>query len=151
MNRLTLLELLEEYKKTIPVSEHGIVNDLYQHIQENDKCFDREEKSGTKHIATSAFLLNEDLSKALFMWHVKLKCWTQPGGHADGEENLYKVTFQELEEETGVKGAELVSELPLDIYKFEYQRRGLLDLTKNIPHDVRTKELVGKWKALIQS
>lgn len=37
------------------------------------------------------------------MHHAKLNKWVQPGGHADGEENILNVALREAEEETGLK------------------------------------------------
>ena len=36
------------------------------------------------------------------MHHAKLNKWVQPGGHADGEENILNVALREAEEETGL-------------------------------------------------
>ena len=58
--------------------------------------------------------------KSLFLWHAKIQRWTQPGGHADGNADLHRVALKELEEETGIQSAQLVSRIPLDIYRFDY-------------------------------
>ena len=55
------------------------------------------------HITASAYVVNEDFSKALIIKHNILKNWLFPGGHADGNVNLLEVAIREVEEETGLK------------------------------------------------
>ena len=43
-------------------------------------------------------------------YHNIYNSWSWIGGHADGEENLAEVALRELQEETGVKNARLVSD-----------------------------------------
>ena len=120
MHRQSLLQLLKEYESTVPLDEKETVVELIQYILENSHCFEREPKEGAKHIAASVLLITPDFKKALFLWHTKIGRWTQPGGHADGNPDLQSVALKELEEETGITGAELVSPIPLDIYRFDY-------------------------------
>ncbi len=120
MHRQSLLQLLKAYESTSPSDEKGVISELIQHVSENPHCFEREVKDDAKHIAASVLLVTPDFKKALFLWHTKIGRWTQPGGHADGNTDLHSVALKELEEETGVTGAELVSPIPLDIYRFDY-------------------------------
>ena len=46
--------------------------------------------------------------------HAKLNKWLQPGGHADGDENIFQVALREAEEETGLKSLQLLNPLPFD-------------------------------------
>lgn len=55
------------------------------------------------HFSASAFVLNEDKSKMLVVYHNIFDGWIYPGGHADGESNLLNVAIREVEEETGLK------------------------------------------------
>ena len=55
------------------------------------------------HITSSAFVVNEDLTKAILLYHNIYDGYTFPGGHADGDENLLKVAIKEAYEETGLK------------------------------------------------
>lgn len=122
MYRQPFLQLLKEYDLTASSDEKKTVVELIRYVSENPNCFEREPKEGAKHIAASVVLITRDFKKALFLWHTKIGKWTQPGGHADGNPDLQSVALKELEEETGVTGAELVSPLPLDIYRFDYPR-----------------------------
>jgi 8-oxo-dGTP pyrophosphatase MutT (NUDIX family) len=122
MHRQLLLQLLKEYESVAPSEEKDVVLELTQYVLENQNCFEREAKEDAKHIAASVLLVTRDFKKALFLWHTKIGRWTQPGGHADGNPDLHSVALKELEEETGVTGAELVSPVPLDIYRFDYPK-----------------------------
>ena len=55
------------------------------------------------HFTASAFVVNEDFSKALMLHHNIFGGLCFPGGHADGEWELEKVALREVEEETGIK------------------------------------------------
>jgi 8-oxo-dGTP pyrophosphatase MutT (NUDIX family) len=56
------------------------------------------------HFTGSAFVLSADGRRVLLMHHAKLGRWLQPGGHADGDEDLAAVALREAEEETGLEG-----------------------------------------------
>ena len=120
MHRQPFLQLLKEYELTASPDEKEAVAELIQYVSENPICFEREAKDGAKHIAASVLLITRDFKRALFLWHTKIGRWTQPGGHADGNPDLPSVALKELEEETGIVGAQLVSPAPLDIYRFDY-------------------------------
>lgn len=120
MHRKPLLQLLKEYEATASSDEKETVAELIQYVSENTNCFEREAKEDAKHIAASVLLITPDFKKALFLWHTKIGRWAQPGGHADGNPHIHEVALKELEEETGITGAELVSPIPLDIYRFDY-------------------------------
>ena len=120
MHQQSFLQLLKEYELTVSPNEKETVAELTQYVSGNPHCFEREAKEGAKHIAASVLLVTRDFKRALFLWHTKIGRWTQPGGHADGNPDLQSVALKELEEETGVTGAELASPIPLDIYRFDY-------------------------------
>jgi len=122
MHRKLLLQLLKEYESTTSSDEKEVILELVQYISENPNCFEREAKEDAKHIAASVLLITPDFKKALFLWHTKIGRWTQPGGHADGNPDIREVALKELEEETGIMGAGLVSPIPLDIYRFDYPK-----------------------------
>ncbi len=51
----------------------------------------------------SAWIIDQTASAVLLVHHKKLNRWLQPGGHADGEENIFNVSLKEAIEETGLK------------------------------------------------
>lgn len=55
------------------------------------------------HFTASAFVVNEEKTKMLVLYHNIYDGWIYPGGHADGEEDLLKVAVREVYEETGLK------------------------------------------------
>lgn len=61
------------------------------------------------HFTGSALVVSPDRTKVLLMWHLKLKKWLQPGGHADGEADLRSVAAREVFEETGVEVEDLIN------------------------------------------
>ncbi|MEQ9376014.1 MAG: NUDIX hydrolase [Imperialibacter sp.] len=69
-------------------------------LQNFPGCFRRDLVSG--HITGSAWVVSPALDQVVLLHHKKLSKWLQPGGHADGEEDVLKVAAKELEEETGL-------------------------------------------------
>lgn len=62
------------------------------------------------HFSASVWTVNEEHTKTLMVYHNIYGSWAWIGGHADGEEDLCAVALRELQEETGIKNATLVSE-----------------------------------------
>lgn len=81
---------------------------MIRFIEDNDNYLERENQIG--HFTTSIWTVNKERTKTLMVYHNIYRSWSWIGGHADGEENLSKVAMRELQEETGVKNAKLVSE-----------------------------------------
>lgn len=120
MHRKPFLDIIKQYKAIAPLGEYAVIDELTRHVMNQEDCFERKHEEGVKHIATSVLLLAPDFQKALFLWHTKIKCWTQPGGHADGDFDIHAVALKEFEEETGVTNTRLESLVPLDICRFDY-------------------------------
>lgn len=59
------------------------------------------------HFTGSAFVVSADGTRAALMHHAKLGRWLQPGGHADGDEDLAAVALREAAEELGLEGLAL--------------------------------------------
>ncbi|GAB0175007.1 MAG: NUDIX hydrolase [Candidatus Altimarinota bacterium] len=64
-------------------------------------AFTRENLEG--HITGSLFIVNENHTKVLLMFHHKLQKWLQFGGHADGEIDVLSVAIREFQEESGIQ------------------------------------------------
>jgi 8-oxo-dGTP pyrophosphatase MutT (NUDIX family) len=69
-------------------------------LLESARCFQRDHLPG--HITGSAWIINKNRTHVLLVHHAKLNKWLQPGGHADGEENVLNVAMREVQEETGL-------------------------------------------------
>jgi 8-oxo-dGTP pyrophosphatase MutT (NUDIX family) len=69
-------------------------------IDNNSDVLTRENIIG--HFSASAFVVNQDRTKMLVVYHIINDGWICPGGHADGEEDLLSVAVREVWEETGL-------------------------------------------------
>ncbi len=58
------------------------------------------------HLTASAFIVDAARTRFLLVHHRKLDKWIQPGGHADGEADLFAVAAREAREETGLRSLE---------------------------------------------
>lgn len=87
-------------------------------------CFERSLLHA--HFTGSAWVVNQDLSKALLTHHAKLDKWLQLGGHADGMENIAEVAKKELQEESGLRNFKLFDDqiFDLDIHTIP-ERKGV--------------------------
>jgi 8-oxo-dGTP pyrophosphatase MutT (NUDIX family) len=70
-------------------------------LLESERCFHRDHYL-PGHITGSAWILNKKRTHVLLVHHVKLNKWLQPGGHADGVEDVLSVAMREVNEETGL-------------------------------------------------
>lgn len=83
----------------------------------------------------SSWIIDEKGSSVLLVHHKKLNRWLQPGGHADGEEDIISVASKEAEEETGLKSLKLVNDnvFDLDIHLIPTHK----DVKLHFHHDIR--------------
>ena len=110
-----MMKLFEQIKNYVPVNEQE-QNDKEQMLafmQKNANCLTRE--NTVAHFTTSIWNVNKERTKTLMAYHNIYDSWSWIGGHADGIENLAEVAMRELQEETGVKNARLVSDEILSI------------------------------------
>lgn len=63
------------------------------------------------HITSSAFVVNESLSKSILLYHNIYEGYIFPGGHADGDNDLLHVAIKEVYEETGLKVKPLINDI----------------------------------------
>lgn len=82
--------------------------DVYQDIltRENEAA----------HFTASAWVVNEDFTKTIMIYHNIYDSWAWVGGHVDGDSDFLHVAMKEAEEETGLTGLTPVSE---QIYAIE--------------------------------
>ena len=77
-------------------------------ISNNENAFSRE--NTVAHITASAWVVNQDKSKILMVYHNIYNSWSWLGGHADGETDLLSVAIREVKEEAGISNVRPVSE-----------------------------------------
>lgn len=73
---------------------------ICDYIRLFDNVYTRDNAFG--HITSSPWIINEDASKVLMIYHNIYDSWGWCGGHADGDKDLSYVALKEGKEETGV-------------------------------------------------
>lgn len=81
---------------------------LLELLKKEKNLFSRDNK--LCHFTASAWIVNEERTKVLMIYHNIYDSWSWTGGHADGETDLLKVAIQEAKEETGLKNIKILSE-----------------------------------------
>ena len=112
MNRQQLIKDLNQYSTEFEEEEKFIpvFNDLLTNYK---NCFSRSLAYG--HVTGSGWVINSDYSKSLLVHHKKLNKWLQPGGHADGNEDVRQVAMNEVTEETGLSSFISITESFFDV------------------------------------
>ena len=104
---MSLLEKIMSYKPQNEQEEND-KKVMLDYMQKNSDYLTRENE--VAHFTTSIWTVNKERTKTLMVYHNIYDSWSWVGGHADGEEDLASVALRELQEETGVEEAFLVSE-----------------------------------------
>lgn len=104
-----MMRLYEQIKNYTPANEQEQRDkeQMLAFMQENTNCLTRE--NTVAHFTTSIWTVNKERTKTLMVYHNIYDSWSWIGGHADCVEDLAEVALRELQEETGVKHASLVS------------------------------------------
>lgn len=111
MTRKTLLASLQQYKADD--AEEDKHRQAIIGLLQDDNCFERSRLEG--HITASAWIISPDSAKVLLLHHSKLDRWLQPGGHADGDEDVARVALREAQEETGLTSLKATSQEIFDL------------------------------------
>jgi len=112
VNRFDLVTSLHDYQTAFQ-EEKDFINRFLSLLAEAS-CFERTHLPG--HITGSAWIVDSSRTQVLLVHHAKLNKWVQPGGHADGDENILRVALKEAEEETGLKEFKVLEpKKPFDI------------------------------------
>jgi len=143
VNRSQLLQELQRYLTDDP-TEYQFVDRFIALLQHPD-AFQRTHLPG--HITGSAWICDRQGIEVLLTHHAKLDRWLQPGGHADGDEDVIRVALREAEEETGLQGIALVSEGIFDIDIHTIPKRG--DMPEHLHYDIRYRFQADRNLALI--
>jgi len=85
------------------------------------------------HFTGSAWVVDEACEHTLLLLHSKLNRWLQPGGHADGNEDLAAVAAKELYEEAGLQAQPTGGVFDVDIHEIP-ERKGV---PAHLHYDVR--------------
>jgi len=116
MHRRPILEMLSRYLARFP-AEKEVVRRIRDLVEGAPNCFERTCHPG--HITGSAWVLSPDRNQCLLLHHGRLARWLQPGGHADGQNDIVAVARREVQEETGLTNLELIRNgnrvVPLDV------------------------------------
>jgi len=132
MDRKELITFLEHYDTSFP--EEQLYIPRFRSLLYNFRdCFTRSLTTG--HITASAWILDTTRESALLVHHRKLNRWLQPGGHADGQEDVIAVAMKEAEEETGLTFLQLAHEgiFDIDIHQIPTHK----DVTAHFHYDIR--------------
>jgi len=135
MSKKKFSEIIQKYYDSVDNTlQRDIALEIIERIDNDPDFFVRKKIDGKVDIGSSVLLCTPDYKKILFLDHIKLKNWTLPGGHADGEIDLYKAALNELREEVGI-------DIPYDIH---HDISPLLLFKFNF-----TKEIFGYAKSII--
>jgi 8-oxo-dGTP pyrophosphatase MutT (NUDIX family) len=128
-----LLAALREYETTF-AEERAFVPRFIELLQHPD-AYKRLHLPG--HITASSWIVNKARSKVVLIQHAALKKWLQPGGHADGDENVIRVATREANEETGLTNITLLEPGIFDIDIHPIPARKDLTFPEHDHYDIR--------------
>ena len=104
MHRQELLSLLQQHRTRF-MDEAGYIRRAIAFVEQHEDIFYRE--LWPAHVTGSAWVVSPDRESVLMLHHRKLDQWFQPGGHADGDNDVLRVALRETSEETGVDPAHI--------------------------------------------
>ncbi|MFT7035203.1 MAG: 8-oxo-dGTP pyrophosphatase MutT (NUDIX family) [Cyclobacteriaceae bacterium] len=131
MSRQKLIEQLSSYSTVY--AEETLAIPRFLSLLTYPNCFDRSLLFG--HVTASAWITDQSRAKVLLMQHAKLKRWLQPGGHADGAEDILAVATKEMTEETGIVNYQLAHKTIFDLDIHTIPKRG--DVSAHEHYDFR--------------
>ncbi|MCX8491954.1 MAG: NUDIX hydrolase [Cyclobacteriaceae bacterium] len=144
MNRKVLIQLLENYLS--PFQEEQLFKRHFLELLKDANAFQRTHLPG--HITGSAWVVNADANKTLLVHHAKLNKWVQPGGHADGDENVLAVAKREAEEETGLMNFKIDGSIfDIDIHTIPARK----DFPQHQHYDIRFLFRADEYEPIIIS
>lgn len=124
-------------------------------LDSHPDVFERRHPPG--HFTGSAWLVSADGARVLLTHHRKLGRWLQLGGHADGDPDLARVALREAEEESGLRGLMVESDIfDLDRHRiparapdpehWHYDVRFVVCATTDEDFEVSAESLALAWR-----
>ncbi|MGE7666402.1 NUDIX hydrolase [Ureibacillus composti] len=110
------MKLREQIEKYIPYNAQEIKEQevILRYMDTFDNLLTRDNEFA--HFTASAWIVNEERTKVLMIYHNIYQSWSWTGGHADGDGDLLHVALKEVSEETGLTNIKPLSE---EIYSIE--------------------------------
>jgi 8-oxo-dGTP pyrophosphatase MutT (NUDIX family) len=130
-SRSSLIKAIQAYKTSY--REEIAFVEKFIGLLNHPRSFQRDHLPG--HITGSAWIIDPQKEFVLLTHHAKLNRWLQPGGHADGDEDIIRVASREADEETGLKSLSLLSDkiFDLDIHTIPARK----DFSEHLHFDIR--------------
>ena len=110
---MNLIKSIENFTPHNP-QEVQDKQEFLRRLKSGEELFTRDNASA--HITASAWVVNQDHTKVLMVYHNLYDSWSWLGGHADGDQDLLKVAKKEVQEESGL---ESIKEVISDIFSLE--------------------------------
>jgi len=129
--RSSLIRSLVEYQSLY--AEELAFRKPFLVLLEHPRAFHRDHLPG--HITASSWIIDRTGQYSLLTHHAKLNRWLQPGGHADGQEDVIAVAQREAYEETGLTSLSPVTEAIFDIDVHPIPARP--DFPEHLHYDIR--------------
>lgn len=125
-------EVVKKYLQFYP-EDKSLLKRLIDQLKSKERLDDRQNFRG--HIAGDAVIFSPDLTKILYIYHLRFGKWQQPGGHLDpGEDGPWITAPREAIEETGVRVGSIVGPDKRDL------RVPLLIVTGPVPPSKKKNE-----------
>ncbi len=142
MHRQPIQELIVKFVERNP-DQTKVAERILQLVSNHEDCFERTCLPG--HVTGSAWVVSHDWQRHLLLHHRKLNKWLQPGGHAEGENDIAGVALREATEESGlidlqfVEAYEPAALIDLDVHQIPARHRSTGELIDpaHEHHDLR--------------
>lgn len=129
--RMSLIQSIRDYRSSS--RDEQAFRKQFLELLEHPRAFYRDHLPG--HITASCWIIDKHAESTLLTHHAKLNRWLQPGGHADGQEDVLAVAQREGYEETGLTSIQVMSPAIFDLDIHLIPTRG--DFPAHYHYDIR--------------